>query len=513
MGQGQQQAGWAHPRLLMLVILLAGMPLWLPVVPPLIDLPAHMGRYAVQNDAGQLGGLARWFDFQWHWIGNLGVDLLVQALGPWLGVEAASKIIVIAIPMLCVAGFLAVAREVHGRLPPTAFLALPLAWSYPFLWGFVNFALSMALGFLAFALWLRLGRKGRLGLRFGLFLAISLILWTAHIYGWALLCVLAGCAELVRCSAFGAKGLKGLGRALINCLCLLPPILPMARTFHSGGAGGQPFAHGWFRFDLKQRWVEGILRDRWEIFDQASLVLLILVVLVALGRWAWVRRWPSGLSLILAAVTLWGLFLGLPHALLGSAYADMRLAPYALATTLLAIGPLEGAAARKVALVSLVFFGVRLGGTAYSMGLYDQSYRAELGALDHLPQGVRVVALVGKPCRAAWAVHRLDHLPSMALVRRGAFVNDQWQASGAQLLSVRYRAAAPFVADPSQFVVEPRCERAERRAFPRAIAMVPRGAIDYLWIIQKPEAKADLSGFQPVWTKGDSALYRVVRTK
>ena len=47
MGQGQQQAGWAHPRLLMLVILLAGLPLWLPVVPPLIDLPAHMGRYAV----------------------------------------------------------------------------------------------------------------------------------------------------------------------------------------------------------------------------------------------------------------------------------------------------------------------------------------------------------------------------------------------------------------------------------------------------------------------------------
>jgi hypothetical protein len=54
-----------------------------------------------------------------------------------------------------------VAREVHNRLPPTVAFALPLAFGHPFMFGFVNFALSMAFAFLAFGLWLRLGRLGK----------------------------------------------------------------------------------------------------------------------------------------------------------------------------------------------------------------------------------------------------------------------------------------------------------------------------------------------------------------
>jgi hypothetical protein len=113
-------------------------------------------------------------------------------------VEAATKLIIIAIAMLGTAGFLAIARQVHGRIPPTAFFALPLIWSLPFLWGFVNFALSIALACCAYVLWLRLADAARLGLRAAVFVPLSLLLWTAHIYGWAVLCVLAGTAELDR---------------------------------------------------------------------------------------------------------------------------------------------------------------------------------------------------------------------------------------------------------------------------------------------------------------------------
>jgi hypothetical protein len=127
----EPQAGWwTKPALLIAVILLAGAPLWWPGIPPLTDLPGHMGRYAVQLDGGNSADLARWYHFEWRWIGNLGVDLLVQILGPTLGVEAATKLVAIAIPMLTVAGFLAVAREVHGRVPPTAFFCSALG-----LWG------------------------------------------------------------------------------------------------------------------------------------------------------------------------------------------------------------------------------------------------------------------------------------------------------------------------------------------------------------------------------------------
>ena len=82
---------WEHRAVLALLILLSGAPLWWPAFPPLTDLLGHMGRYAVQLDAGNSSALSQFYAFDWHWIGNLGVDVLIQLLGPWLGVEAATE--------------------------------------------------------------------------------------------------------------------------------------------------------------------------------------------------------------------------------------------------------------------------------------------------------------------------------------------------------------------------------------------------------------------------------------
>ncbi len=85
----------------------------------MLDLPGHMGRYRVQLDLATSPDLQRYFGFHWQVIGNLGVDLLVQILAPILGLEGAVKLIVCTIPVLTVGGMLWVAREVHGRVPPT----------------------------------------------------------------------------------------------------------------------------------------------------------------------------------------------------------------------------------------------------------------------------------------------------------------------------------------------------------------------------------------------------------
>jgi hypothetical protein len=124
--------------------------------------------------------LQQWFSFRWLPIGNLGVDLLVVPLRKLIGVELATKLVVMSIPPLTVAGMLWVAREVHNRLPPTVAFALPLAFGHPFMFGFVNFALSMALALLAFGFWLRLGELGKSKLRAILFVPISFIIFFAH---------------------------------------------------------------------------------------------------------------------------------------------------------------------------------------------------------------------------------------------------------------------------------------------------------------------------------------------
>ena len=44
----QPRAWWEHPAVVLAAILACALPLLWPDVPPLVDLPGHMGRYHVQ---------------------------------------------------------------------------------------------------------------------------------------------------------------------------------------------------------------------------------------------------------------------------------------------------------------------------------------------------------------------------------------------------------------------------------------------------------------------------------
>ena len=197
-GTSQARPWWESRLCLALVVLATMLPLIYPPVPPLVDLLGHMGRYRVELDLNHSAWLRQYYDYHWAAIGNLGVDILVLGLGPLIGLEPAVKLIVLAIPPLTAIGFFWVAREVHGRVPPTALFALPVIYGFPFLFGFVNFALSVALAFLAFGLWLRLGRLERTTLRGWLFVPISLVVFFCHTYGWGLLGLLCFSADAVR---------------------------------------------------------------------------------------------------------------------------------------------------------------------------------------------------------------------------------------------------------------------------------------------------------------------------
>ena len=79
--EGRHTHWWETRGFAALLVLIAIVPLLWPTVPPLVDLPGHMGRYHVELDAGRTESLARYFEFHWALIGNLGVDLLIIPLG------------------------------------------------------------------------------------------------------------------------------------------------------------------------------------------------------------------------------------------------------------------------------------------------------------------------------------------------------------------------------------------------------------------------------------------------
>jgi hypothetical protein len=106
---------------------------------------------------------------------------------------------------------------------------------------------------------------------------------------------------------------------------------------------------------------------------------------------------------------------------------------------------------------------------------------------------------------------RLNHLPAMALVRKRAFSNEQWETAGAQLLAVRYPGAETWRSSPSETVLPQRCPGEPWRSASEALNDFPRAAFDYVWLIGVPPVDPKvLGGLQPLWRSGASGLYRVV---
>ena len=502
----QTRPWWESRPLLVALVLLTALPLVYPPIPPLVDLFGHLGRYRVELDLTHSPSLQQYFNYHWAAIGNLGVDVLMMGIGRLLGLEPAVKLIVFAIPPLTAIGFLWVAREVHGRIPPTAFFALPFIYGYPFLFGFVNFALSVALAFLAFGLWLRLGRLERTTLRSWLFAPISLVVFFCHTYGWGLLGLMCFSADAVRLHDRGRSWWRaGLEAALHTSVTALPILIMF--VWRGEAHGG--ITAGWFEWRFKWRWIYSALRDRWRLFDIVSLVLAGLVFAYALVS----GKLTLSRNLAFSAIVLAVSFALLPRIIFGSAYADMRLVPYLMAVALLAIrfrDPVDWRLANVLAVLGLVFAVVRIGGNTASLAIAADDQEAKLTALDHVPQGARVASFYGLLCTDTWALPRNSHLGAMVIARRDGFSNDQWLMEGLNLLDLKYTAPGYFAADPSNIVRPNACPERLHRNIDRSLATVPRDAFDYIWLIDVPPYDPRLvEGLQPVWRGPGSILYRL----
>jgi hypothetical protein len=485
------------------MILLAFVPFLYPTIPPVVDLGGHMGRYKVALDLSTSPYLREWFDFHWQPIGNLGVDLLVVPLAKLIGLEPATKLIVMSIPPVTVAGMLWVAREVHNRLPPTVAFALPLAFGHPFLFGFVNFALSMALALLAFGLWLRLGRLGKSKLRALLFVPISFIVFIAHTFGWGMLGLLCFSAEAVRQHDRGKSWwMAGLRAAYHASAMALPALLIL--LWRSEATGG--ITARWFDWGFKWEYLLRMFRDRWEPFDLFSAAVVLAVPVFALVH----PRLTLSRNLAFSGLVLAASYVLLPRIVFGSAYADMRLVPFAVAIFILAVrfkNETTFPLAKWLAVAAVGFMLLRLAGTTASMAIAGYRQAGQLEALEHVEPGSRVAVLVWDQCER-WKLRRSDHLGAIATVRRDAYTNDHWPMAGSSLLTVHYPDAGFYQRDPSQIVRDPGC-RHEGWSVKAALRHLPREAFDYLWLLDmRPIPREWVDGWEPVWAGKGSILLR-----
>jgi len=493
---------WERPWLWLALALLSALPFLVAPLPMQPDWFSHVGRYHVMNAAGD-PWLRIYYAFEWKLVGNLGVDLVVRLLGPLLGTERAAHLVVGLIPPLGVGGIYALARAAGRGVGPGAIAALPLLYALPFAMGFVNFCLAQALAFWAAAIWLRLARASRAA-RWAFAVPAGALVWTAHVAGWGILLILIVCLELA--SARHPPGLdaRALARAGVRALPFALPLIPTLVWRAAGPAGGVA-ADPW-SLAMKWLWLRDLFRGEAQAFDHATTFLVFALVLVLLLLLA-LRRAGAQAGLLGAGLGLFALFLLLPHILFGSYYADMRLLPAALILLLIAVVPRSPRWSAAIAGLGLILFAACIAVTSVGWHRRGTALERDLAVLDQVPRGSRIAIMAWRSLCRGWTPAGFEHAPSLAIVRRHAFVNSQWDYAGANLMRPIYNAGRGFNAVPSNLIGGPR-RACEGRPLGEMLALLPRDRFDYVWMFEAA-APAGPDWLVPVARGPNGRLYRV----
>lgn len=498
---------WEKRWIAYLSIAFCALPILVTTIPPLGDLPGHMASYHVALVQGQPNPLHRFFSLDWHVIGNLGADLLIMPVGKVIGVEAGTKLIALLIPVMTAAALFAIARADGDARSPVIYAAVPLAYNYPFLFGFVNYSLSAAMALFTFAWWLRWEQRRRPVLRFATFALLAMAVWLAHAIGWLILGTLVGAAELHRHLREGRRA-TALPWTIKTCLPLLAAV-PL--NFLSPRTGGLT-VDGFIKPGDTAKWIISLFRDRWLALDVLSFGFVgVILAAACLGTFKLRINnrlgWP--------ALALLGLYLLLPQSINDSHFVAGRVAPYVAAMALLSVS-VERASpvlASRLAAICMCFLMVRIAANTASFALYDREYRREIAALDYVPIGGTVIALTQTPCVMSfksWYNPRNQHLPALAIVRRNAFANAAWAIPGLQLLTVHYPAAGAFASDPSQAVHLDACSTKWRLTLAQALASLPYSAFQRLWLLNIPRERWPTDPrLKMLWSSEDSVIYEI----
>jgi len=493
---------WLRAPWLAAALAVLCLPYLLVTVPPLIDLPGHLGAAAIEA-AGPDSALRAYWRWEWAYSLNMGGEVLMKLLAESVGLVAAGWWSAVIATALLAAGCLTTIRALNPRGGFGAAWALVFVFSYPLLMGFLNYVLATGLALLAFAATVALRERPRS--RAALLLIAQPLLLTCHAVGGALLPLLVAAHSLGTALDERAGWRGTLRRIARDCWALAATVATMAlwKLAAPPGKGG-------LVWDATQKLLAFpyALRDQSRALDVASLAAcgLVLVVGAALGaRWTWRQGLPA------LAIAL--LFVVAPGKIDGSALVDVRLLPVAL---MMALGLQDWSrvrlgAARAAALAGLALLTVRLGVTAHGFAGYEADYRQQLAALDRVHAGAKVLTLVEHTClRESWRTPRTDHLASLASVYKGAWTNDNWAVPGLHMLTPKFRPGRGYTADPSTFVWSRGCSGGiYLRGIDRAMQKAPLDKVDYVWLIDTGEPKQVDPRLAEVWRSGESVLYAV----
>jgi hypothetical protein len=406
--------------------LLTALPILRAELPPLVDYPNHLARMHVLIEQPRSAALQQYYELRWSPLPNLAMDLTVPVLARIMPLEWAGKVFVLIFLALLPAGAAFLHRVATGQWSVWPLFAFVFLYNHLLVWGFLNYLCGLGLALMAFAVWLALASRPA-ALRAGAAALCALVLFFAHLMACVVFGMLIAGHEIGaiwRAREFSAR--RVLGRAVAGGLPFVAPLTILLSTGLGGGLGDIAY--------------EGILRRLGLAMFEGHPVLDVAATLIVLGLAA--IGYGRGFVAVVPALRVPLLVLALayvlaPARLAGAHGIDERF-PLAFALVL-AAGTVSAAASARVlrvaVLVGLAIFVVRTAALEIDCERANQVYPRLIAMLDQVPRGGRLAVAFGSNDIGPGGLP-LNHLPTLAVLRRDAFVPTLFTYAGQQPLTL-----------------------------------------------------------------------------
>ena len=469
------------------------LPLWIVKYPPLLDYPNHLARIFILthiNDPNYQ--FSQYYTVTFGPYPYLTMDVLLMGLQKVFNFFTGGRIIL----SLCALGVPLAAwffvRQANRENTSLACWGLLTGYNIFFLWGFVNWQLSMALVILVTGLWIRYLARPTI-VRWLALLLIVTVLYFTHLQGFGL----AGLV-ITAYAALAGKGFRSIARALAQGWALFLPggtlhMITRITTRETTAAWAMNF------HPLSDKW------DRLYFFMQGysprmdTITLLVLLGCAIAARWRnrefkWNHPWPA---IVAGLFLLYWIFPGYGVNWAGDD-ADVRLLPFIF--MLLPAVIYAGRRARWLALIACLLFCARSATVIRTFRAEQPELIGMARAFSMTPANARVLPVIesrdDEPQLRPYA-----HFWAYGIVDRGWFSTYLLTIKNVTTVQVKSTLARPEGFWDLEYQDDPVWDKVA-------------DDYDYVWAFHVPQYNEDLAEIgDMVYESGDLRLYRIKKDR
>jgi hypothetical protein len=468
-------------------------PLWIVKYPPLLDYPNHLARVFILthiNDPNYQ--FSQYYTVTFGPYPYLTMDVLLIGLQKFFTIYTGGRIIltlcVLAVPLA--AWFFV--RQANRDNSSLACWGLLSAYNIFFLWGFVNWQLSMALVLLVAGLWIRYLARQTI-IRWLALLVVVTVLYFTHLQGFGLAgLIVTAYAALTR------KGRWSIARALVQGWALFLPggtlhlitRLTTRETTAAWAMNFHPLSDKWSRLYFFMQGYSPTL-------DTITLLILIGCAIAAWWRnreFKWNHPWPA---IVAGLFLLYWIFPGYGVNWAGDD-ADVRLLPFIF--MLLPAVVYAGRRARWLALVACLLFCARTATVIHTFRAEQPELIGMERSFSMTPSNARVLPVIesrdDEPQFRPYA-----HFSAYGIIERGWFSTYLLTIKNVTTVQVKSNLTRPEGFWDLNYEEDPDWDKVAND-------------YDYVWAFHVPQYSEDLAELgEMVYESGDLRLYRIKKDR